>query len=76
MSILNIRHILQKVVGGQTQPLTLGGIQTDGSDAALKIDNTATVNMGNYSTTTDVAITGYIEIKDINGNVRKLATID
>ena len=76
MSILNIRHILQKVVGGQTQPLTLGGIQTDGSDAALKIDNTATVNMGNYSTTTDVQITGYIKIKDINGNVRKLATID
>lgn len=76
MSILNIRHILQKVVGGQTQPLTLGGIQTDGSDAALKIDNTATVNMGNYATITNASITGYITIKDINGNVRKLATID
>ena len=75
MSILNIRHILQKVVGGTPQPLTLGGVQTDGSDAPLKITNGA-VQIGNYATTTDVAITGYITIKDIDGNVRKVATIN
>ena len=75
MSILNIRHILQKVVGSTAQPLTLGGIQTDGSDAPLKITDGA-VQIGNYATTTDVQITGYITIKDIDGYVRKLATID
>lgn len=76
MSILNIRHILQKVVGETIQPLTLGGIQSDGSDASIKIATDGAVEMGVKTSTSDAPVTGYITIHDINGNPIKLAVID
>ena len=52
MSYLNIRRVLQKVVGGTTQPLTLGGIQQDGSDAKITIGTNGIIDFpgGLYAT--------------------------
>lgn len=51
MSTLEIRRFLQKVVGGTTQPLKLGGILEDGSDAKLTV-----ATDGSISTSTAVAV--------------------
>ena len=48
MSQLEVKHIKQAVVGGTTQPLKLGGVSTDGSDAVVVIDGS-----GNLNTTLD-----------------------
>ena len=37
MSYLNIRRLLQRVVSTVTQPLTIGGIAEDGSDAKITV---------------------------------------
>ena len=76
MSFLSIRSILQKVVGSTPQPITIGGTQTDGSDASIKIATDGAVEMGVKTSTSDAPITGYITIHDINGNPIKLAVID
>lgn len=76
MSFLSIRSILQKVVGETKQPITIGGVQTDGSDASIKIATDGAVEMGVKTSTSDAPVTGYITIHDINGNPIKLAVID
>ena len=76
MSFLSIRSILQKVVGETKQPITIGGTQTDGSDASIKIATDGAVEMGVKTPVSDSPITGYITIHDINGNPIKLAVID
>lgn len=44
-------------------------------DLALTPKGTGLVRFGTHTATSDVAITGYIEIKDSAGNIRKLAVI-
>ena len=44
-------------------------------DLALTPKGTGNVRFGTLTATSDVAITGFIEIKDSAGNVRKLAVI-
>jgi len=44
-------------------------------DLSLAPKGTGNVRFGTHTGSSDVAITGYIEIKDFNGNVRKLAVI-
>jgi hypothetical protein len=55
---------------------TLSTIGTDTNiDLALTPKGTGNVRFGTHTGTADVAITGYIEVKDSAGNVRKLAVI-
>lgn len=46
MSALNIRRLLQRVVSTVTQPLTIGGIAEDGSDAKIVITADGEVQVG------------------------------
>lgn len=64
--------------GGAGDPVNL---RASGSDADIDFriyskGANGRVRFGTHNTTTDAAITGYIEIKDINGTIRKLAIID
>jgi hypothetical protein len=69
-------NVLQ-VTGGATG--VAPSMAAAGSDAnidlALTSKGTGRVRFGTLTATSDVAITGYIEIKDSAGNVRKLAVI-
>jgi hypothetical protein len=66
-----------QVTGGATGGETI--ISSQGSDTnidlALTPKGTGKVRFGTHTGTADVAITGYIEVKDSAGNVRKLAVI-
>lgn len=59
---------------GVAPVVTAAGSDTN-IDLALTPKGTGNVRFGTLTATSDVAITGYIEIKDSAGNVRKLAVI-
>jgi len=59
---------------GAAVQVAAGGSDTN-IDLALTPKGTGNVRFGTLTATSDVAITGYIEIKDGAGNVRKLAVI-
>jgi hypothetical protein len=59
---------------GNAPTLSVGGSDTN-IDLALTPKGTGNVRFGTHTGTADVAITGYIEVKDSAGNVRKLAVI-
>lgn len=44
MGFFQVRSFLQKVISGQTQPLSFGGIQQDGSDAKIVINADGTID--------------------------------
>ena len=54
-------------------------LSAEGSDAAIDLllspKGTGNIRFGTHNTSADVAITGYITIKDGSGNLRKLAVI-
>ena len=54
--------------------LSVAGTDTN-IDLALTPKGTGNVRYGTHTATADVAITGYIEIKDSSGTIRKLAVI-
>jgi len=62
------------VVTGSAPSISSLGSDTN-IDLALTPKGTGRVRFGTLTATSDVAITGYIEIKDSAGNVRKLAVI-
>lgn len=66
-----------QVTGGATgNAATLSAQGSDTNiDLALTPKGTGRVRFGTLTATSDVAITGYIEVKDSAGNVRKLAVI-
>jgi hypothetical protein len=66
-----------RVDGGATgNAATLSVVGSDTNiDLALTPKGTGKVRFGTHTGTADVAITGYIEVKDSAGNVRKLAVI-
>jgi len=59
---------------GLAPSITSVGGDTD-IDLALTPKGTGNVRYGTHTATADVAITGYIEIKDSSGTIRKLAVI-
>jgi hypothetical protein len=72
-SAVNSVQITGAATGGA--PLvTVGGADTN-IDLRLAPKGTGNVRFGTLTATSDVAITGFIEIKDGAGNVRKLAVI-
>lgn len=61
-------------VGGIGGALLARGSASD-IDLRLIPQGSGRVRFGTHVTTADVAITGFIEVKDINGTIRKLAVI-
>jgi|688.fasta_scaffold275956_1 hypothetical protein len=61
-------------VTGSPPSISASGSDTD-IDIALFPKGTGLVRYGSHTATSDVPITGYIEIKDAAGNTRKLAVI-
>jgi hypothetical protein len=59
---------------GNAATLSAQGSDTN-IDLALTPKGTGKVRFGTHTGTADVAVTGYIEVKDSAGNVRKLAVI-
>jgi hypothetical protein len=59
---------------GNATSISAAGSDTN-IDLALTPKGTGVVRFGTLTATSDVAITGYIEVKDSAGNVRKLAVI-
>ncbi len=62
-------------VAGSSPSLAVLGTDTN-IDLALTPKGTGLVRFGTRTATSDVAITGYLEIKDSGGTTRKLAIID
>lgn len=60
--------------GSAGATLAVNGSSTN-ADLALSSKGTGRIRFGSLTTTTDVPTTGYIEIKDSGGTVRKLAVI-
>jgi hypothetical protein len=61
-------------VTGSPPSISASGSDTN-IDIALFPKGTGLVRYGSHTATSDVPITGYIEIKDAAGNTRKLAVI-
>jgi len=56
--------------------VTLGAAGSDANvDLFLNVKGSGALRFGTHSATSDVAITGFITIKDAAGNSRKLAVI-
>ena len=77
MSQLEVKHIKQAVVSGTTQPLNLGGIATDGSDAKIVIGTNGvptapTATAG--TNTTQIATTAFVNAEIANDAVLKSGT--
>jgi hypothetical protein len=65
---------VQGAAAGSSPAILARGTDTN-VDLALTPKGTGRVQMGTHTATTDVPITGYIEIKDSAGTVRRLAVI-
>ena len=71
MSQLEVKHIKQAVVGGTTQPLKLGGISTDGSDAKVTISTDGSVSL---PSTTSIGAVSSTELGYLDGVTSNLQT--
>jgi hypothetical protein len=72
-SSVNRVEVSPSATGNAVQVLAAGS--DTNIDLALTPKGTGNVRFGTHTGTADVAITGYIEVKDSAGNVRKLAVI-
>jgi hypothetical protein len=78
----NVGNESLRILNGNQNHLTITdgtnkwGINIAGGDLRIHLQAGAgTFRFGTFTTNADAAVNGYVTIKDVNGNVRKLATI-
>lgn len=64
-----------EVAAGTSEAFLSVGSSVTNADLSLAPKGTGLVKFGPYTTTSDAPVVGYIDIKDQNGNIRKLAVI-